>query len=113
MNNDEILIRQLVAGNTTTVTATLARPDTEHSTATLLVAALVAKTPEGLLERASRLARTTRDRQLVAVAAAHLAGDTDRLGALIRDHLVDHPDSLLAAWIATQLAGTTGTNPQE
>ena len=49
----------------------------------------------------------------MAIARAHLAGDADLLDALVRDHLVDHPDSLLAAWIATQHAGPTGTDPQE
>jgi len=43
---------------------------------------------------------TPRDRQLVELARTHLAGDADRLGALVRDHLVEHPDHLLAAWIA-------------
>lgn len=43
---------------------------------------------------------TTRDRQLIAIAAAHLAGDADRVDALARDHLVDYPDSILVAWIA-------------
>jgi hypothetical protein len=38
----------------------------------------------------------------VAITAAHLAHDVDRLDALVRDHLADHPDSILAAWIATQ-----------
>ena len=28
--------------------------------------------------------------------------DEDLLDALVRDHLADHPDSILAAWIATQ-----------
>jgi hypothetical protein len=45
-------------------------------------------------------AATTRDRQVVAIADAHLAGDADRVDALARDHLVDHPDSILVAWIA-------------
>ena len=45
-------------------------------------------------------AGTTRDRQVVAIAAAHLAGDSDRVDALARDHLVDYPDSILVAWIA-------------
>ena len=48
----------------------------------------------------------------MAIARAHLAGDADLLDALVRDHLVDHPDSRLAAWIATPTP-TTGTDPQE
>jgi hypothetical protein len=34
------------------------------------------------------------------VADAHLRGDGDRLDVLVRDHLADHPDNLLASWIA-------------
>ena len=45
-------------------------------------------------------ATTTRDRQLVALADAHLRGDADLLHVLVRDHLSEHPDNLLAAWIA-------------
>ena len=48
---------------------------------------------------------TTRDRQVVAIAVAHVAGDADRVDALARDHLVDHPDSVLVAWI------TANTHP--
>ena len=50
-----------------------------------------------------------RDRQLVALAAAHLAGDRDRLTALAREHLLDHPDSVLAAWITAGATGTAST----
>jgi hypothetical protein len=64
--------------------------------------ALAGPGSDRLLARAAATATTTRDRQLVAIAAAHLAGDEDRLDALVRDHLADHPGSLLAAWIAAQ-----------
>jgi hypothetical protein len=81
-----------------------------------LIHRLVAGDDAGLRDvvtRLSRSARTTRDRQLVAIAGAHLDGNAELLGALVRDHLVDHPDSLLAAWIATQPAGPAGTDTQE
>jgi hypothetical protein len=55
-----------------------------------------------LLERAALHATTTRDRQLVAILTAHVDRDQDLLDALVRDHLADHPDSLLAIWIAAQ-----------
>ena len=32
--------------------------------------------------------------------AAHLRGDHDLVDALAREHLADHPDSVLVAWIA-------------
>jgi hypothetical protein len=70
------------------------------SEATALVAAAVVDHRRDLLTRAEAVARTTRDRQLVAIAAAHLDGDADRVDALARDHLVDHPDNVLVAWIA-------------
>ena len=52
--------------------------------------------------------RTREDRQLVAIARAHLAGDRELVDALARDHLVDFPGSYLVAWVASgaQVAGT-------
>ena len=66
----------------------------------LITAALFAPDPDALLAAAAALATTTRDRQLVAIATAHRRGDRELVDALARDHLVDHPDSVLAAWIA-------------
>jgi hypothetical protein len=68
--------------------------------AALVAAALYSADAEPLLARAAEVATTTRDRQLVAIAAAHLRGERDVVDALAREHLVDHPDSVLAAWIA-------------
>jgi hypothetical protein len=66
----------------------------------LVVCALLTDGGRALLAEAADQASTTRDRQLVAIATAHLDGDDDRLDALVRDHLADHPDNVLAAWIA-------------
>jgi hypothetical protein len=38
---------------------------------------------------------------VVAVARAHLDGNSQLVDALARDHLVDYPDSLIVAWIAS------------
>jgi hypothetical protein len=73
----------------------------------LVAAALFALDSTVLLQRASAVAKTTRDRQLAAIAAAHLAGDVDLVDALARDHLDDHPNSVLVAWI------TAHTHPHE
>jgi hypothetical protein len=51
---------------------------------------------------APNTAVTTRDRQLVAVATAHLNDKPDVLDVLVREHLSDFPDNILAAWIASQ-----------
>ena len=66
----------------------------------LVAAALQAPNWPELLDRAAFAATCARDRQLVAIAAAHLAGDDDRALLLARDHLADHPDSVLGAHIA-------------
>ena len=75
----------------------------------ILVAAVLMAVAAGdaLLARALAAAATTRDRQLVAIATAHLRGDRDLVDALARDHLVDHPDSVLVAWIAGASRRTT------
>lgn len=85
----EILISRLVG-------------DAVVTTETLVTAALLAGASGELLARAGATAATTRDRQLVAIATAHLDGDEDRLDGFVRDHLAEHPDNILVAWIAAQ-----------
>ena len=75
-------------------------PPDSHDAALLVAAALHAADAGELLARAAAAATTTRDRQLVAIAAAHLRGERDVVDALAREHLVDFPDSVLAARIA-------------
>jgi 3-oxoacyl-ACP reductase-like protein len=76
------------------------------STAVISTAVISTATKTGqqqqLLARAGKSAATTRDRQLVAVATAHLDGADDLLDVLVREHLSDFPDNILAAWIATR-----------
>jgi hypothetical protein len=52
------------------------------------------------LDRAMTLAVGARERQLVVLADTYLRGNADLLDVLVRDHLSEHPDHLLAAWIA-------------
>jgi hypothetical protein len=66
----------------------------------LIAAALAAPHEAGLVDKAEAAAVTTRERQLVAIAAAHLRGERKLVDALARDHLVDHPDNVLVARIA-------------
>ena len=63
-----------------------------------------------ILEQATGLAGTTRERQLVAIAAAHLADDDDRADFLAREHLADYPDSVFAAWITAAQPPTPTTS---
>ena len=73
----------------------------------LTAAALVVPSWQPLLARAAAAAEATRDRQLVAIAAAYLRGDADRALLLARDHLAEHPNSLLAAHIAAAPSSTS------
>ncbi len=72
----------------------------------VVMAALLSDRPD-LLDRADGLAATRRERQEVAIARFHLDGRAELVDALARDHLVDHPDSLIIAWVASG-AGTAG-----
>jgi hypothetical protein len=93
------VIHQLVVGGDATIAEIIERAHTSDDVTTIVAAALFAAVPGDLLERAARVATTTRDRQVVAIAVAQVAGEPDRVDALARDHLVDHPASVLVAWI--------------
>jgi hypothetical protein len=94
------LLHRLVVGDAEAVAAIVEASRDSDEPAILVAASLFAHDGERLLARAKALAATTRDRQLVAIAAAHRRGDGELVDALARDHLVDHPDSVLVAWIA-------------
>ena len=98
----ESLIRRLIGGDADAPAEIEDEARTSTSPTLLVAAAMLAHEPHDLLARAARSAATTRDRQLVTVAATHLSGDAELLDALVRDHLADHPDNILAAWIAAQ-----------
>jgi hypothetical protein len=99
------VIHQLVTGDETAIAEIVERARTSDEVTTVVAAALFAPADGELMARAVALAVSTRDRQLVAIAAAHLRGDTDRVEDLARDHLADHPDNVLVAWITA--AGNT------
>jgi hypothetical protein len=94
-NSRQQLIDQLTRETTTDVAS---RPDVS----VLVAAALLSAATPDLLAEAMRAARTTADRQFVAIAVAHLAGDHDRVDALARDHLLDHPPRPVLVWIINQ-----------
>jgi alkylhydroperoxidase/carboxymuconolactone decarboxylase family protein YurZ len=64
-----------------------------------------------LLAEALSSAGTARDRQLIALATAYLDGDQDLVDVLAREHLVDHPDDVLASVIA--LLARRAPHPKE
>jgi hypothetical protein len=94
------LIHQLAVGDAQAIAAIVEASRTSDDSMILVAAALFASDGDGLMARARAMAATTRDRQLVAIATAHLRGERDLVDALARDHLVDHPDNVLVAWIA-------------
>jgi|SRR3954470_22071225 hypothetical protein len=94
------LLRRLVTGDAAAINAIVEASPTSDDPLVLVAAALFAPNADSLLARAGQLASTTRDRQLVAIAVAHHRGDRQLVDALARDHLVDHPDNVLVAWIA-------------
>jgi hypothetical protein len=96
----EQLLHQLVVGDAAAITAIVETSRTSDDPTILVAASLFAPDADGLLARAEGMAATTRERQLVAIATAHVRGDRDLVDALARDHLVDHPDNVLVAWIA-------------
>ena len=104
MDDDDThhLVRRLIAGDAEASAQLRRLAGTASAPTVLVAAALVSQDGDELLARAAGTATTTRDRQLVAIAGAHLRQDSELLDALVRDHLADHPDSILAAWIATQ-----------
>ncbi|HET7475217.1 MAG TPA: hypothetical protein VFJ97_04235 [Dermatophilaceae bacterium] len=93
------LLRRLVGGDPGAAAEVLELAPTTDSASVLVAAAMLSR-DAGHLARAAELATVARERQLVVLAEAHLQGDTDLLDVLVRDHLADHPDHLLAAWIA-------------
>ena len=105
------LIRQLLVGDPTDADGLVRRARTSTEPLVLVVAALSRPAEAELLVRALRLASTARDRQVIAIASAFLAGETDRVQALAREHLLDHPDSVLVAWLAAS-APPSATAPR-
>src|SRR3954447_7874314 len=102
-NGAEQLIRQAIGGNGAAMTSIRARLAMTDDPVLLVLAVVLTAIPDGglLLDRAAAAASTRENRQLVAIARAHLASDGELVDALARDHLVDFPGSYLVAWVAS------------
>jgi hypothetical protein len=106
----EPLIRQAIGGNRDAIARICIRAYATDDPLLLVTAALLARRPDTpkLLDRAAGAASYREDRQLVAIARAHLAGDRDLVDALARDHLTDFPGNYLVAWIASGAVAADG-----
>jgi hypothetical protein len=94
------LARRAIGGDPAAAAWVTARADVTDDPSLIALAVLLGSPPDRLA-LAAAVATTRRDRQTVAIARAHLAGDRELVDALARDHLVDFPDSYLVAWIAS------------
>jgi hypothetical protein len=117
-NNADRLIRGLIGGQTAAAVEIVGRAQSCQDPMVVTAAALIDPGAPELLARGAELAQTSRERQVVAIATAYLAGDGDLVDALSREHLVDHPDSVLVAWIAagapqTDASVTSEANPRQ
>lgn len=100
-------IRRAIGGDAAAISWIMTHADTMDDALVIAMAALLERQPERL-RRADTVAATTRDRQVVAIARAHLAGKSELVDALARDHLADHPANLLVAWMASNALDPTG-----
>ena len=100
----DTLLRRLTGGDPTAADHVRDLARTTDVPALLVAAAFMTRQSQEFLGRALRSAVTTRDRQLIAVTTAHLNGDTELLDVLVREHLSDFPDNILAVWIAAENA---------
>jgi hypothetical protein len=92
-------VRQAIGGDLRARSSIVLQADASDDALVITVAALLDGHP-ARLDRAAAVAVTTRDRQVVAIARAHLGGKNELVDALARDHLVEYPDSLIVSWIA-------------
>jgi hypothetical protein len=106
------LLRRIMVGDDAAIAAIVEESRTSEDPLILVMAALFGPGGDRLLARAAGIATTTRDRQLVAIATAHRHGERELVDALARDHLVDHPDNVLVAWIADASHNSTPSNKE-
>lgn len=103
----ETMIRAAIGGDERSMRALADGAAGSGDARAMSVGAILAGDPSRLAE-ARHAAATNRDRQVVAIASAFLDGDLARVQLLARDHLADHPDNLVVAWIAAGAASANG-----
>ena len=85
-----VLIRRAIGGDAASIFRILSDAKAHEDALVVTMAALIER-DAARLANADGIARTSRDRQVVAIARAHLAGDAELVDALARDHLVTYP----------------------
>jgi hypothetical protein len=71
-------------------------PESRSDSLEFVARALARFTSTGATDQAL----STGDRQVIAIATAYLRGEHDRIDALAREHLLEHPDSVVVSLIA-------------
>ena len=99
----DLTIRQAIGGDGDAIARIRGRAPSTDDARVIVMAALLDNDLAHLVS-AGALAVNSRDRQIVEIARAHPSGQSELVDALARDHLVDHPDSLIVAWIASNAA---------
>ncbi len=100
----DIVIRRAIGGDADAISWIVSQAETSDRVAVIAMAAVLERNP-AWLTRAGQVAGTSRERQLVVIARAHLDGACELVDVLAHDHLADHPDSLIVSWIASCSAG--------
>jgi len=96
----DLTIRQAIGGDGEAIARIRECASSTDDARVIVMAALLDNDLPHLVA-AGTLAVNSRDRQIVEIARAYLSGQSELVDALARDHLVDHPDSLIVAWIAS------------
>lgn len=96
----DLTIRQAIGGDGEAIARVRELVPSTDDARVIVMAALLDNDVAHLVA-AGALAVNSRDRQIVEIARAHLSGQSELVDALARDHLVDHPDSLIVAWVAS------------
>jgi hypothetical protein len=99
-DNVAAVVRRAIGGEAAAIAWIAANSDVSAD-ATVLAMGAVLGSHAGRLDEALTMATSRRDRQIVAIARAHLDSNVELVDALARDHLVDFPDSYIVAWLAS------------
>ena len=108
---DENVIHQLAVGDAATVAEIVERAQTSDDVTTLVSAALFAPDSTDLLRRAAPCRRQPATARSSQSPSPTVAADVDLVDVLARDHLSDHPTSVLVAWISAHTHPNT-THPK-